>query len=142
MWYYPFFAGDMEVTPTNMIIIISVVLLFFASVGLISWLEKRHDNQQFTASEAREHIDKMHAEDLEKFRKESFKKMSALIATAVHLGNDNAEIDFQEIWKHKATKSEEEEFENFMTKAFEDKGFKVRWVCGADEGPVLMKVEW
>lgn len=29
-----------------------------------------------------------------------------------------------------------------MTKAFEDKGFKVNWVCGADEGPELMKVEW
>jgi hypothetical protein len=134
--------GNMEVTPTNMIIIISVVLLFFASLGLISLLEHKYDNQQFTASEAREHIDKMHAEDLERFRKESFKKMSALIATAVHLGNNNAEIDFQEIWKHKATKSEVEEFENFMTKAFEDKGFKVRWVCGADEGPEIMKVEW
>lgn len=134
--------GNMEATPTNMIIIISVVLLFFASLGLISLLEHKYDNQQFTASEAREHIDKMHAEDLERFRKESFKKMSALIATAVHLGNNNAEIDFQEIWKHKATKSEVEEFENFMTKAFEDKGFKVRWVCGADEGPELMKVEW
>lgn len=134
--------GNMEVTPTNMFIIISVVLLFFVSLGLISWFERRHDNQQFTASEAREHIDKMHAEDLERFRNESFKKMSALIATAVNLGNDNAEIDFQEIWKHKATKSEVEEFENLMTKAFEDKGFKVRWVCGADEGPVLMKVEW
>jgi hypothetical protein len=134
--------GNMEVTPTNMIIIISVVLLFFASLGLISLLEHKYDNQQFTASEAREHIDKMHAEDLERFRKESFKKMSALIATAVHLGNNNAEIDFQEIWKHKATKSEVEEFENFMTKAFEDKGFKVSWVCGADEGPEIMKVEW
>lgn len=134
--------GNMEVTPTNMFIIISVVLLFFVSLGLISWLERRHDNQQFTASEAREHIDKMHAEDLERFRNESFKKMSALIATAVNLGNDNAEIDFQEIWKRKATKSEVEEFENLMTKAFENKGFKVRWVCGADEGPVLMKVEW
>jgi hypothetical protein len=132
----------MEVTPTNMIIIISVVLLFFASLGLISLLEHKYDNQQFTASEAREHIDKMHAEDLERFRKESFKKMSALIATAVHLGNNNAEIDFQEIWKHKATKSEVEEFENFMTKTFEDKGFKVNWVCGADEGPEIMKVEW
>jgi hypothetical protein len=134
--------GNMEVTPTNMIIIISVVLLFFASLGLISLLEHKYDNQQFTASEAREHIDKMHAEDLERFRKESFKKMSALIATAVHLGNNNAEIDFQEIWKHKATKSEVEEFENFMTKTFEDKGFKVNWVCGADEGPEIMKVEW
>lgn len=134
--------GNMEATPTNMIIIISVVLLFFASLGLISWLEHKYDNQQFTASEAREHIDKMHAEDLERFCKESFKKMSALIATAVHLGNNNAEIDFQEIWKHKATKSEVEEFENFMTKAFEDKGFKVRWICGADEGPELMTVEW
>jgi hypothetical protein len=134
--------GNMEVTPTNMIIIISVVLLFFASLGLISWLEHKYDNQQFTASEAREHIDKMHAEDLERFRKESFKRMSALIATAVHLGNNNAEIDFQEIWKHKATKSEVEEFENFMTKAFEDKGLKVSWVCGADEGPEIMKVEW
>lgn len=142
MWYYPWLVGDMEATPTNMIIIISAVLLFFALFGLISWLEHKYDNQQFTASEAREHIDKMHAEDLERFRKESFKKMSALIATAVHLGNNNAEIDFQEIWKHKATKSEVEEFENFMTKAFEDKGFKVRWVCGADEGPELMKVEW
>lgn len=139
---WPWAIGNMEVTPTNMFIIISVVLLFFVSLGLISWLERRYDNQQFTASEAREHIDKMHAEDLERFRNESFKKMSALIATAVHLGNDNAEIDFQEIWKHKATKSEVEEFENSMTKAFEDKGFKVRWVCGADEGPVLMKVEW
>lgn len=139
---WPWAIGNMEVTPTNMFIIISVVLLFFVSLGLISWLERRYDNQQFTASEAREHIDKMHAEDLERFRKESFKKMSALIATAVHLGNNNAEIDFQEIWKHKATKSEVEEFENFMTKAFENKGFKVRWVCGADEGPVLMKVEW
>jgi hypothetical protein len=135
-------VGNMEVTPTNMIIIISVVLLFFASLGLISLLEHKYDNQQFTASEAREHIDKMHAEDLERFRKESIKKMSALIATAVHLGNNNAEIDFQEIWKHKATKSEVEEFENFMTKAFEDKGFKVSWVCGADEGPEIMKVEW
>lgn len=135
-------VGNMEATPTNMIIIISVVLLFFASLGLISWLEHKYDNQQFTASEAREHIDKMHAEDLERFRKESFKKMSALIATAVHLGNNNAEIDFQEIWKHKATESEVEEFENFMTKAFEDKGFKVRWVCGADKGPEIMKVEW
>ena len=134
--------GNMEVTPTNMIIIISTVLLFFASLGLISWLEHKYDNQQFDAKTAREHIDKMHAEDLERFRKESFKMMSALIATAVHLGNNNAEIDFQEIWKHKATKSEVEEFENFMTKAFEDKGFKVSWVCGADEGPELMKVEW
>ncbi len=139
---WPWAIGNMEVTPTNMIIIILVVLLFFASLGLVSLLEHRYDNQQFTASEAREHIDKMHAEDLERFRKGSFKKMSALIATAVHLGNNNAEIDFQEIWKHKATKSEVEEFENFMTKAFEDKGFKVRWVCGADEGPELMKVEW
>jgi hypothetical protein len=140
VWYWA--VGNMEATPTNMIIIISVVLLFFASLGLISWLEHKYDNQQFTASEAREHIDKMHAEDLERFRKESLKRMSALIATAVHLGNNNAEIDFQEIWKHKATKSEVEEFENFMTKAFEDKGFKVRWVCGADEGPELMTVEW
>lgn len=139
-WYWA--VGNMEATPTNMIIIISVVLLFFASLGLISWLEHKYDNQQFTASEAREHIDKMHAEDLERFRKESLKRMSALIATAVHLGNNNAEIDFQEIWKHKATKSEVEEFENFMTKAFEDKGFKVSWVCGADEGPEIMKVEW
>ena len=139
---WPWAIGNMEVTPTNMIIIISVVLLFFASLGLISLLEHKYDNQQFTASEAREHIDKMHAEDLERFRKESFKKMSALIATAVHLGNNNAEIDFQEIWKHKATKSEVEEFENFMTKTFEDKGFKVSWVCGADEGPEIMKVEW
>jgi hypothetical protein len=140
VWYWA--VGNMEATPTNMIIIISVVLLFFASLGLISWLEHKYDNQQFTASEAREHIDKMHAEDLERFRKESLKRMSALIATAVHLGNNNAEIDFQEIWKHKATKSEVEEFENFMTKAFEDKGFKVSWVCGADEGPEIMKVEW
>lgn len=140
VWYWA--VGNMEATPTNMIIIISVVLLFFASLGLISWLEHKYDNQQFTASEAREHIDKMHAEDLERFRKESLKRMSALIATAVHLGNNNAEIDFQEIWKHKATKSEVEEFENFMTKAFEDKGFKVSWVCGADEGPELMTVEW
>lgn len=139
---WPWAIGNMEVTPTNMIIIISVVLLFFASLGLISLLEHKYDNQQFTASEAREHIDKMHAEDLERFRKESFKRMSALIATAVHLGNNNAEIDFQEIWKHKAIKSEVEEFENFMTKAFEDKGFKVSWVCGADEGPEIMKVEW
>lgn len=46
--------GNMEVTPTNMIIIISVVLLFFVSLGLISLLEHKYDNQQFTASEADE----------------------------------------------------------------------------------------
>ena len=142
MWYYPFFAGNMEVTPTNMFVIILAVLLFFGAFGLISFLERKYDNHEFSASEAREHIDKMHAEDLERFRKESLKKMTALVATAVHLGNNNAEIDFQEIWKHKATKDEVKEFENFMTKAFEDKGFKVRWVCGADEGPELMYVEW
>ncbi len=142
MWYYPWFAGNMEVTPTNMFVIILAVLLFFGAFGLISLLERKYDNHQFSASEAREHIDKMHAEDLERFRKESLKKMRALVATAVHLGNNNAEIDFQEIWKHKVTKDEVKEFEKFMTKAFEDKGFKVRWVCGADEGPELMYVEW
>lgn len=139
MWYYP--IGNMEVTPTNMILIILVFVLFFGLMGLINLLERKRDNQQFTASEAREHIDKMHAEDLERFRKESLKMMTSLIATAVHLGNNNAEIDFQEIWKHKATKSEVEDFENFMTKAFEDKGFKVRWVCSTDKGPELMYVE-
>ncbi len=125
-----------------MAIIILAGILFFASIVLISWLEKRHNNRQFTASEAREHIDKMHAEDLERFSKESLNRMTDLIRTAVIIGNDNAEIDFQEIWKHKATKSEVEEFEHFMTKAFEDKGFKVRWVCGEGSGPVIMKVEW
>lgn len=135
--------GNMEVTPINMIIIISVILLFFASLGLISWLERRYDNQQLTASEARDYVFKMHTKDLERFRNESFKRMNSLIRTAVALGNDNAEIDFQEIWKHNATKSEEEYFENFMTKAFEDRGFKVRWICSADcSGPVIMKVEW
>ena len=52
VWFWA--VGNMEATPTNMIIIISVVLLFFASLGLISWLEHKYDNQQFTASEADE----------------------------------------------------------------------------------------